>query len=90
VAKKLNGISLNNVLSLIFKVFFEILAEIHKIKSKFAKFDQIILDKSNSVCHFKEAKTFIKNSGAEVPKETIVSQITSGEILNFLAILTLQ
>jgi hypothetical protein len=70
--------------------FLETIAEIHKIKSKLAKFDHIMLDKSKSVFHLKDARTFIKNSGAEVQKETMVSPITSGEILNFFATDTLQ
>jgi hypothetical protein len=42
-----------------------------------------MFDKSKLFSHLRAAKTFIKNSGADVPKETIVKPITIGEILNF-------
>jgi hypothetical protein len=89
-AKKLKGISLKRVSSLTFITFLDKIAEIHNINNKLAKLDQIIFDKSNSVFPLTEANTFIKNSGAEVQKDTIVNPITNGDILNLSANETLQ
>jgi len=51
----------------------------------FAIFDPTTFHKANSVCHLSAENTFTKSSGAEVQKATIVSQITNGEIPNFVA-----
>lgn len=51
----------------------------------FAIFDQITFHSANSVCPLKADKIFTNNSGALVPKATIVKPMTRGEIPNFFA-----
>jgi hypothetical protein len=48
-------------------------------------FDQTIFQIAIAVFQSNALITFITNSGAEVPKATIVNQITNEEIQNFLA-----
>lgn len=56
-----------------------------KIRRTFAMFDPMTFHSASSVCHLKPESTFTNNSGAEVPKATIVRPITKGEIPNFFA-----
>jgi len=57
------------------------------ISSTFAIFEPIIFPSARSVCPLTAESILTKNSGAEVPKATTVSHITSGDIPKFFAIL---
>ena len=57
----------------------------HKIRAKFAILLPIIFAKASCVCPWNADCIFTNNSGAEVPKATIVSPINISESLYFFA-----
>ena len=59
----------------------------HSISKTLAIFEPIMFQSARSVCPLTAESMLTKNSGAEVPNATTVSQITSGDIPKFLAIL---
>ena len=83
-ANRLNGISFKTVF--FWTLIGQMIAAIHKISSIFTILLHNILPIAISELLFSDARIFTTNSGAEVPKATIVDQITIFEMLNFFAI----
>ena len=80
---KLNGISFLTRSDWILIGY--IMAATHNINSMLAILLPSTLDKASSVCPLKAAIIFMANSGAEVPKATMVNHIIRADIPNFLA-----